>query len=513
MLAVHVRFTCTISCACPVRSHGNNTQGCTRHNRLALLCLHICTSRWSASRLKHLAVMVSIVHWLRRCADGCGLAQYLISNRPLPSEVIQRCSNSHQTLMFNHPLCNTIQGMKFRYGNLAESDTPHPSPTPNFRQLPIEVKLFALGYLPPHDVDTLQLVDYSLCTLVEAHRQHYLARHSLKITYDPRCPARPLRFGNLTSSAMRGVHGCENAYPLDDSAIIELMLDSNRVSSVYRIDILGDLPPRGEELLAARLESERIPVGVVEIYKSPEPMPALQLVNRLQSRLNCLKWDGINGDELVFPRNHALYHRVPHLICEWSSEWVLSTQEALQLLFNQGFSGRAVFQLAHVSRPQTVWAFVGRVLALLTGQPDESGMALGEGDPMPRDFLLRFNSTDPAGNNRVEWPTVLGEPNEERVRMVDPRGGRWWMEGEWTPLWRYYQPLDDCVWALWRVRGDAPHLEGRHLRVLWRHEAGEGGRGETAVHFRVVADKNRDTEPVREEEEGDGDEDMDIGGD
>jgi len=139
----------------------------------------------------------------------------------------------------------------------------------------VEVKLFALGYHEPHNVDTLQLVDYSLCIIVETHRRHHFTRHRLEVIYDP-ASLRPLRFGNITSAAMRDeVHGCQNAFPLDDSATLELVLDSNRVSCLYRLAFHGDLPAGGEELLATRLISEGIPVQVVEIRQSPDPLPAL----------------------------------------------------------------------------------------------------------------------------------------------------------------------------------------------------------------------------------------------
>jgi len=99
---------------------------------------------------------------------------------------------------------------------------------------------------------------------------------------------------------------------------------------------------------------------------------------------------------------------------------------------------------------------------------------------MPKDFLLI--NDNPAGILlTLGWEEKLGEPEECRVRM-----DKWWREAAAgkTPLYSYYQLLEGCEWAVWRVR--SPQLEEQHLRVMKKTGGGDD-RVSLAVHLQLCS--------------------------
>jgi hypothetical protein len=146
----------------------------------------------------------------------------------------------------------------------------------HYRTAPLEVQLFALGYLHPHEVDTLQLVDSVFCSFIEEYRgrKHILRRHELRLTFDDtrynygyRLVIAP-RLYQMIPGAVSLVRFLNARIHLpNDEEKLARVIDNTRVCCVYRLDIRGDLH-RGWPAVTRRLLQERIPVRHMTVWNS-----------------------------------------------------------------------------------------------------------------------------------------------------------------------------------------------------------------------------------------------------
>lgn len=125
------------------------------------------------------------------------------------------------------------------------------------------MRLFALGYLSPQEVDALQLVDRRFCTTVETHRHYHLARYTVAINYSTYCTP-PLRIIPDGVDASRAI--IYDRIWQDDKEAIALRLDGLRVGCVRKLEFDGDVPPGAEQELIACLQKEQIPIQLALIW-------------------------------------------------------------------------------------------------------------------------------------------------------------------------------------------------------------------------------------------------------
>jgi len=347
-----------------------------------------------------------------------------------------------------------------------------------------EVRLSALAFLSPHDIDALQLVDRALCTFIETHRRRHLSRHTLQLVcgtnFEP-----TLRFHNSLRISLRRLHTPNNASfvtSIGDKRGIALRLDSNRVCRVSRLEIRGDMPQGGESMLADQLLAEGIPLTAVAIHGAQQPASVLRLASRL--RASCIDY---GCDEPLFHFLLAttylndLYHTIPCIIyhadlstVQYNFPRFLSTHPV--------YAGRAVFtfciQWGVLDETAVVIYCVRRVI---------ESWIIADGGAFPRDLLLIYSHPFKADYGPASplprWVSELGEPEASAVRMDE-----WYnrvVEGD-TPLHDYYRLLEGCEWAVWRVR--SPEISGKHLQVMQRMSGGDKSVF-IAVHLQVVVDK------------------------
>lgn len=119
-----------------------------------------------------------------------------------------------------------------------------------FSRAPLEVRLCALGFLTPHEIDALQLVGSELGTIVKAHRRSSLPLHGVYIgkgRHSVFIP--PLTMVSRPPDDLRSVRFVgSTCYILEDSEAIAIHLDSSRVGCVRRLNICGDVPDGAERL-------------------------------------------------------------------------------------------------------------------------------------------------------------------------------------------------------------------------------------------------------------------------
>jgi len=142
----------------------------------------------------------------------------------------------------------------------------------------MEVRLFALGYLSARDVDTLQLVDYALCTLVETHRRQHLALHSVDVSYYASCTSLLRIVFSNKLGYLKGVS------PYDVEAI-SLCLDPNYVGCIDHLELWGRVPADDEVTLINHLRETRIPIKLVTIMEEGDGTSTKRLTALINSQL------------------------------------------------------------------------------------------------------------------------------------------------------------------------------------------------------------------------------------
>lgn len=315
-----------------------------------------------------------------------------------------------------------------------------PSPflfhTPCSSQLPLDIKLFSMGFLAPEEIDSLQLVSSALHSLVQTHGRHLHRHGPLHIAYD------------YKTVYFKVWHLPVDRYPgrrilLSDEEAIAHWLNSNRVAYVEQLVLRDDLPPDGGgNLLTTRLCHERIPVQSVVLLVSRAPEPALRLANHLH--VGCLEVMDGRGDFLGHPE---LYRTIPHLVYH-SQRGRFDTGVANQLF--DGFPGRVVYRLwlpSSAQETETVVVALREFACQVTRQYQSGAVGLGE-VALPRDFLVIYEGGQYWYSH--VWREALGEPDERGVSMDE-----WWREaGEGkTPLHDCYRLLRGSEWAVWSRDG------------------------------------------------------------
>lgn len=351
-----------------------------------------------------------------------------------------------------------------------------------------------LRALSPHTIDTLQLVNYSFSTFIERHRCVYLPRHKLDITIRAFHGESPI-YSDWNCDRRDG-YGKPAAYiSLSNAQAIASRLVSSRVGYIQRLCIRREAIAsanigEGMQWLSAWLLTEMISIKTLEIVAtddnhsaSEQPSPSLLVaLTQLNKVAKCLVVeDGIDGEFL--PCYPTLSQGVAHLVCSsvwWHGSSTNSTMNAIRLLFNENFTGMAIFVINLNYMTRDVGAGITHVAELYaSGRFSEQ-----QKDANKKGLIIAYRIHRNGREFEEDWTRTdrLGV-HCERVIMAE-NAFKSWQGMDWRSSHFPRPLLKQNEWTVWRLRSSQQRHE--HLRVMRMAVHPPYGEDYLTVHFRII---------------------------